>query len=92
MPSSPPEQFTSMRKRTITSPEGWDEELSGPPELGEEQRLGPLLPGGRRAAGPATRTCEQCGREYDWNGVEDDGAYYCCEACCLGEACDCDAP
>src|SRR5438046_10204261 len=50
------------------------DEVRGPPVLGEDERFGPLLPGGRRAATRAVRACHECGREYDWAGVEDDDA------------------
>src|SRR5205823_4954536 len=74
-------------KRRPLTPSDVADETRGPPVLGADERLGPLLPGGRRAATRAGRTCHECGREYDWTGVEDEDAVYCCEACCLGETC-----
>jgi len=33
--------------------------------------------------------CEACVMEYDWDGVETEGHYYCCAACSRGEECTC---
>jgi hypothetical protein len=75
--------------RRLLTPYDVADEARGPPVLGENERFGLLLPGGRRAAIRSARTCHECGREYDWAGFEDEGAQYCCEACCLGEMCTC---
>jgi hypothetical protein len=36
-----------------------------------------------------TRICPECEMEFDWPGVEVDEEIYCCEACSLGQPCDC---
>ena len=35
------------------------------------------------------RLCEACAMEFDWEGVNQDGVDYCCEACARGEECRC---
>jgi hypothetical protein len=35
------------------------------------------------------KLCEACGMKYDWEGVEEQGYEYCCEACSRGEECTC---
>ena len=36
-----------------------------------------------------TKTCDACGMDYDWQGVNVGSYEYCCEACSQGEECTC---
>jgi hypothetical protein len=35
------------------------------------------------------QTCEACGMEFDWTGMEANGQEYCCEGCATGGECTC---
>lgn len=35
------------------------------------------------------RLCEECGMEFDWQGVRKNGVEYCCEGCASGGECTC---
>ena len=38
---------------------------------------------------PEMKLCEACGMEFDWTGVQQEGAEFCCEGCARGEECTC---